>query len=317
MKAWQFTDTHQPLVLNEVPEPKAAPGEVVLEVRAAGLCHSDVGLLEDEGWLDMLAKRPITPGHEVAGVITEVGEGVEGWKAGDRVGVCPTVEGHGAVGYAFDGGYAPRCAVPAATLVALPDSVSFAQGAAGTDSGMTAYHAIVAKGGIKKGDRVGVIGLGGLGQIGARVAVLTGCEVYAAEPNEKVWELGREIGVKEIVKDVTELADKQLDVIVDYAGFGTTTAGAVEAIRPGGTVVQVGMGRLESTISTKSLILKSVILRGSCGGDIDAVKGVYDLMAAGELSPQLTPITFAEISDGLRRLAEGGVVGRLVAVAGE
>lgn len=60
MKAWQLTNTHEPLVLNEVPEPTAGEGEVVLEMKAAGLCHSDVGLLEDEGWLSMLAKRPIT-----------------------------------------------------------------------------------------------------------------------------------------------------------------------------------------------------------------------------------------------------------------
>ena len=66
MKAWQFTNTHEPLVLAEVAEPTPGPGEVLLDVKAAGLCHSDVGLLEDEGWLRTLAKRPITIGHYLA-----------------------------------------------------------------------------------------------------------------------------------------------------------------------------------------------------------------------------------------------------------
>ena len=82
MRAWQFTNTNEPLVLAEVDEPVAASGEVVVDISAAGLCHSDVGLLDDEGWLTMLAKRPITIGHEVAGVIAEVGEGVDGWSSG-------------------------------------------------------------------------------------------------------------------------------------------------------------------------------------------------------------------------------------------
>ena len=87
MRAWQFTTTHAPLVRADVPEPVAGPGQVVISVRAAGLCHSDVGLMEDEGWLSMLAKRPITIGHEVAGLVAEIGAGVTGWQVGDRVGV--------------------------------------------------------------------------------------------------------------------------------------------------------------------------------------------------------------------------------------
>lgn len=90
MKAWHFTSTHEPLVEVEVEESTAGPGQVVVDMKAAGLCHSDVRLLEDEGWLPLLAKRRITIGHENAGVVAEVGEGVTGFSVGDRVGVCPT-----------------------------------------------------------------------------------------------------------------------------------------------------------------------------------------------------------------------------------
>jgi propanol-preferring alcohol dehydrogenase len=313
MKAWQFTNTHEPLVLNEVPEPAAGPGEAVIDIKAAGLCHSDVGLLEDEGWLPMLGKLPITPGHEIAGVISEIAEGVEGWKAGDRVGVCPTAEGATSPGYTHDGGYSFKCTASTKSLVAVPESLSFELAAAGTDAGMTSYHAVVTEGRVKQGDRVGIIGLGGLGQIGARVAVLRGCEVYVAEPNQQVWPLSEKIGCKKIVSDITGLLDENLDVIIDYAGFGTTTAGAIEAVRPGGRVVQVGLGQMEATINTTALVTKRVTLIGSLGGTVDDITGVYEMMATGDLDPAVTPIAFSEIPEGLDRLAKGGVVGRLVA----
>src|SRR5690606_1719555 len=70
VKAWQFTNTHEPLVLNDIPEPTPGPGEVVLDIKAAGLCHSDVGVLDDPGWLATIPVRPVVMGHEIAGVVT-------------------------------------------------------------------------------------------------------------------------------------------------------------------------------------------------------------------------------------------------------
>lgn len=312
MKAWQFTNTHEPLVLADVAEPTAAPGGVVIDVKAAGLCHSDVGLMEDEGWLALLARQPITIGHEVAGVISEVGEGVTEWKVGDRVGFCPTTE-VGAPGYAFDGGFAPKAAIDQVALVRIPDSVSFAYGAAGTDAGMTSHHAVIVNGQVTKGTKLGIIGFGGLGQIGSRVAVLAGAEVYVAEVNEDVWQNARDAGVTDVKKNIADFADIGLDVIVDFAGFGTTTAQAIETVRPGGRVVQVGMGRLEATINTRVLITHNVTLVGSVGGTKADVQGVYDYLATGELNPTITEISFDEIPDGIDKLAKGQVVGRLVA----
>ena len=312
MRAWHFTDTNAPLVRAEVPEPAAGADQVVVEVRAAGLCHSDVGLMEDDGWLSLLRKRPITIGHEVAGVVTALGAGVRGWQLGDRVGICPTTPA-GAPGYAYDGGYADRLVVEAQTLVRIPENVSFALGAVGTDAGMTSHHAIMTAGGLRAGMKLGIIGLGGLGQIGARVGVLAGAEVYVAEIDEHVWELGAALGVRRMAKSIREFECEQLDLIVDLAGFGTTTAEAIEAVRPGGRVVQVGMGRLEATISTKALILKRVTLVGSAGGTKEDVEGIYRHFASGQLEPALTDIGFDEIPDGLERLRRGAVKGRLVA----
>ena len=312
MKAWQFTNTHEPLVLAEVDEPTAAAGGVVIDIKSAGLCHSDVGVLDDEGWLSTLAKRPITLGHEVAGVIAHVGPGVVDWKPGDRVGLCPTTPA-GAPGYAFDGGYSYKLAIDQEALVRIPDSVPFAQGAAATDAGMTSYHAVIAAGGTTAGTKLGIIGLGGLGQIGARVGVLAGADVYVAEINEKVWPLADTLGVTRVSRSITDFADVGLDVIVDFAGFGTTTAEAIETVGRGGRVVQIGMGRLEATISTKALILSQVSLIGSSGGTREDVAGIYDYFATGQLNPAITEIGFEEIPEGLDRLRRGEVTGRLVA----
>lgn len=310
MKAWHFTDVGQPLELVELPDPVAGPGEVVIDVKAAGLCHTDVGVLEDEGWLSTLAYRPIVMGHEVAGEVSQVGEGVTDWQVGDRVGVCPTTP-FGAPGFTTDGGFGEKVKVPGTALVRIPDGVSFALGAAGTDAGMTSHAAVISNGQVKAGDKVGIIGFGGLGQIGARVAVLAGADVYVAEINEAVWDAAREVGAKGVAKSIAELGH-DFDVIVDYAGFDTT-AEAIENVKLGGRVVQVGMGRLDANISIKWLILKSVTLVGSQGGTIEDVVGVYDYFATGKIDPAVTEISFEDIPDGLQRLSDGKVVGRLVA----
>lgn len=89
MKGWQFNTTNQPLELVEKPDPTVTAGRVVIDVKAAGLCHSDVGALRDKSWLEIIEYTPIIMGHEVAGVITEVGEGVTDYKVGGKVGICP------------------------------------------------------------------------------------------------------------------------------------------------------------------------------------------------------------------------------------
>lgn len=312
MRSWQFTGVNEPLALNDVPEPTPGVGEVLIEIKAAGLCHSDVGVMTDPGWLDMLAHVPITLGHEVSGVVTALGEDVQGWSIGDRVGICPT-SGGGTPGYTGNGGFSSKLVIGEAALVKLPDNVDFIQGAAGTDAGMTSHAAVITQGGVKAGDKVGIIGLGGLGQIGARIAILAGAEVYAAEIDQRVWELADNIGIKRMATNIKEFDDVTFDVIIDFAGFDTTTADAVEIIRRDGTVVIVGMGKLTSTISTKAMILNQCRLVGSNGGSKEDVIGVYEYFATGELKPNITTISFEEIPEGLEKLHNGEIVGRLVA----
>lgn len=314
MKGWEFTTTNVPLKLVEKSDPVATPGRVVIDVKAAGLCHSDVGALRDESWLNIIEHTPIIMGHEVAGVITEVGEGVTDYKVGDRVGICPVSKVGMGPGYGYDGGYSNKVCAPAVDLVPIPDGVSFAQAAAGTDAGMTSYHAVFTRGGAKEGMKVGIIGIGGLGQNGARMAVLKGCEVYAVDTNSDARELALTLGCKAVYENISDLKEVAPDLIVDFAGFGTTTAEAIEAVAPKGTVVIVGMGKLESSINTATMILKEVNLYGSNGGNVDDIAEVYKLYATGELNPLLSEITFDEIPEGLARLERHEVKGRLVAI---
>lgn len=315
MKSWRFYGTNKPLVLEDVPESHAGPGEVVVDVKAAGVCHSDVSALDDPGWMGLFPVIPVTPGHENAGVIIEVGEGMEAWKVGDRVGLAPVIPTDIALGYGhYDGGFGPRLRATEHNLVRLPDEVPFDLGAMATDAGLTAYHAMVTLGGAKKGMRVGVLGLGGLGYIGARAAVLLGAEVYGVDVSPASRELAGEIGLTAVSEKIADFADKDLELIVDYAGFGTTTAQGVEALGYGGTLVQVGMGKLEALINTFPLITKQLIIKGSNSGTKEDLAAIYELMRSGQLNPPMNIIAQADIPDAIDKLRKGGVVGRFVAV---
>jgi alcohol dehydrogenase, propanol-preferring len=311
MKAWQFLGPGQPLMLTDLPDPSPAQGEVVIDVKAAGLCHTDIGILE--GWsAGMLDHLPLVLGHEVAGVVVEVGEGVGDYQVGDEVGIVG--EGLGGPGVGRDGGFAERTIGRVSELVRIPDGVGFGQAAAGTDAGMTSYHAVRVVAAVASGMRVGIIGLGGLGLVGARLAVLAGAEVYAAEVNTDVHDFGRELGITNIVSDSDQLAGLDLDVVVDFAGMETAAA-AVAAVRPFGQVVLVGCGNPTATLDLMTTVMKQVQLVGSLGGTRDDVVEVYGLLGSGDLKMMISAIGFDQIADGLDRLQNGQVRGRLVAVS--
>jgi 2-desacetyl-2-hydroxyethyl bacteriochlorophyllide A dehydrogenase len=308
MKAWQFIAAGEPLTLQDVPTPVPGPGEVLIDVKASGLCHSDVGYLE--GTIRGLPFTPITLGHEIAGTVAALGDGAGGYSVGQRVAVPSSLENPG-VG--SDGGFADLVVAGQDQLIALPDDIGFAEAAVATDAGMTSYHAIHLAG-VTRGTRVGIIGLGGLGLLGAQIAAALGAEVYGAEINQTVWPEARDLGVLDCVSDVTGLADRELEVVIDFAGFGTTTAGAIEVVAPGGTVVQVGLGSEFATISSQLVVFKALRYLGSAGGSAEDCLAVISLIAEGKVRPTISTITFDEIGDGIGQLQRGAVHGRLVAL---
>ena len=314
MKGWEFTGTHQPLKIVEKPDPKAKPGYVVLKTLAGGLCHSDVSALDHESWMPNF-NVPVIMGHEVCGRIVEIGEGVEGYAVGDIVSVCPLYAKDGTTpGYTRDGGYGTMTTAPVEQLVKVPEGLAPAKAAAATDAGATSYHAVCTVGGVKPGMKVGIIGVGGLGQFAVRIAVVKGCEVYVATRKKEAQELALSLGAKEVKASITEFADKGLDVIIDFAGGGKTTGDAINTVAQYGKVVIVGMASDTAEINTMSMILKELKFEGSQGSTTADLKDCLDLLASGELDPVINVCSFEEIGEGIERLRRGEIKGRLVCV---
>lgn len=316
MKAFRFHEAHSPLQLSDVPRPTPNPREVLIQVKAAGLCHSDCVIMEDEDY-GMLMQRPITLGHEVAGVIVETGSEVKGYKIGDQIACAQmsqpaTVENwSNAIGLAYDGGYAELAIVRDTNITRIPEGVTFAQAAVATDSAATAYHAVVTEGPVKTGETVAIVGLGGLGLSAVRIAHLKGAVVYGVDLDTGKFAQAKEIGATDCASSLSAFKDIEFDIIFDFAGAGVTTADAALAVRPGGKVVLVGLAAKSTTLNTHDMIMRRINVSGSLGatkGDLDEV---LELVANKQLTPLTTEIAFLDIPKGLEELNGGRVTGRL------
>jgi alcohol dehydrogenase, propanol-preferring len=115
----------------------------------------------------------------------------------------------------MDGGFAEKVLTPARFVIPIPDGVPFDQAAAATDAGMTSYHAAITVGGVKAGDKVGIIGVGGLGSLAVQICVGVGAQVYAASRNEQVHAYASELGASQVATDIHDFSDQDLDVIID------------------------------------------------------------------------------------------------------
>ena len=201
---------------------------------------------------------------------------------------------------------------PVEQLVKVPEGLAPAKAAAATDAGATSYHAVCTVGGVGPGVKVGIIGVGGLGQFAVRIAVLKGAEVYVATRKPSAQERALSLGAKEVKPSITDFADKNLDVIIDFAGAGKTTADALNTVKQYGKVVLVGMASDTSEIYTYSMIFKELTFMGSQGSTTEDLAGCLELLASGELDPKINICSFDEIGEGIDRLRRGEIDGRLV-----
>jgi propanol-preferring alcohol dehydrogenase len=310
MKAWQFVGVGEPLKRVELPDPVAGTGELVIDIKAAGLCHSDVSYM-DGTITSLLAHVPIVLGHEIAGVVSSIGAGVDCFSVGQRVGIPATVDSPGS---ARNGGFADQVVVLAEQCVHLPDAVPFEQAAPAMDAARTAYRGLVTAGHLSAGMTAGIIGFGGLGSLAVQIARAIGAQVYVAEVNEAAWDDARKLGAQGVAADIRSFEDKGLDVIVDFAGYGTTTAAAIDAVKPRGRVVQVGLAREMATISAQKITMKEITYVGASNGEKSEAEAVLALMASGNIKSDVVLISFDEIPASLDRLEHGGVRGRFVAI---
>jgi propanol-preferring alcohol dehydrogenase len=303
MQAWQYMGDRNPIALNEVPMPVAGHGEIVVEIKASGICHSDIGHLD--GVISYMLKTsggPRTLGHEIAGVVHQLGEGVSELALGDRVVIKASLESPGTE---RDGGFAPYVSVQRSIVLPVPDGVPWDQAAVATDGGMTSYHAVVSRAGARRGLKLGIIGFGGLGSLGMQAALGLGAEVYVAEVKEALFPAIREAGAADVAISIGAFAEVGLDAIVDFAGFGSTTTQACKTVRFGGRVVQVGLAAPEAVIDTGDFVSREIELLGSMGGTLSDTREVLRLMSERKLHASTWPIGFAEVPDAIQQLRDG------------
>ncbi|KAJ5174145.1 uncharacterized protein N7482_000022 [Penicillium canariense] len=311
MKAYRFDSVEGGLQLQDIVKPSPSAGQVQIKVEVCGLCHSDCHIINGQ---TTQIQRPLTLGHEAAGVVTELGEGVSNFKIGDRVviglGGHPTRPDK-VIGLSCDGAYAEYAVSPARMVVPIPGSLSWEQAAVATDSVVTAYHAVVAEGKVNRSMKVAVIGLGGLGSIGLQIAILQGAEVYAFDIDTKKVEMARTSGAKGCFRTLDEAEDVKFDVILDFVGMTVTMAAALNAIVYGGRIVMIGLNEPTVTLSTFGMACNNVEIRAALGGSLKELSVVLDLLDKGKIVATVEEVPFDKLSEGLHRLETGKVVGRL------
>lgn len=157
-----------------------------------------------------------------------------------------------------------------------------------------------------------IVGLGGLGLSGVRIASIEGATVLGVDIDDKKFADATAFGAKACFKKLDDIPSEVIiDVVVDFAGVGTTTQDALRRFRSSGMVVLVGFGVPTFELSTNTLMSRNITLRGLVGSTMAEYRKVLDLIASGLIKPKLEEIPFLEIPNGLRRLERLEVVGRL------
>ena len=261
MHAIQLTQPGQPLQKLDVADPTPAAGEIVVDVQRAGICHTDAHYRGGIGKTNL----PITLGHEIAGVVSAVGENVTEVREGQRValhylvscGECPRCRRHGEqfcatgemLGKERNGGYAQRIVVPAFNAIPIPDEVSSEAAAIMMCSTATAYHAL-RLGDIRQGDSVAVLGFGGLGVSAVQLARALGAsQVFAVDVVPEKLELAAKFGATPldaretpVHKAILGATDgKGVDVAVEFTGNEKVAHGGLRSLSPGGRLMIVAI----------------------------------------------------------------------------
>jgi len=231
MHAVRLTQLRSPLINDDIDEPSAGPGEAVVEIRAAGICHSDAHYRAGGGTVTL----PLTLGHEIAGVVAGTDR---------RVALHYLHDDGRMLGKEVDGGYAERIVVPEANLVPIPDGVPFDAAAVMMCSTATAYHALRLAS-LRAGESVAIIGFGGLGASAAQLAKVMGAsKVFAVDRVRDKLDLAQSFGA--IPAAVEELRD--IDIALDFAGHPATTLAALRSLRRGGRIMIVAINLRELAI---------------------------------------------------------------------
>jgi len=293
--------------IEEVPEPEADTGQIRVAIQAAGVCGTD--LHAARGALPV-PTLPVIMGHEGAGIVDAVGSDVSGFREGDRVlllpsetcGACPACEdGHLGLcpraqifGMARDGTFAEKIAVPAACALPLPAEISFEHGAILADAVATAYHAVAARAGITGGERVAVIGCGGVGYHAILLARLLGARtIVAADTSKGALRRAEEAGADVVVDVSAPNARKAIreaaggggpERVIEYVGKKASVELAIASVARGGRVVVGGVGMESPELGPLvAFVGKEIGVLGSMGYTRAELERVVEFTATGKL----------------------------------
>jgi propanol-preferring alcohol dehydrogenase len=315
------------------PIPRIAPDEVLIHVRASGLCSTDLHLLSGR---QPLGELPRIVGHELAGDVVETGSHVTEWRYGDRVtaaidvtcGRCRhCVSGNTQrcrsmqrIGFERDGGHADYVAVPALNLVALPDGIAYEAAAILPDAVACMYHSLIRQGRVGVGQWVLILGTGGLGIHGVQIAQCAGARVVATSRRPDRLSLAERYGALAIdsarrpvgaaVAEIT--AGEGADVVVDNIGTRESVRLALSCLRPGGRLLVIAY--VDDTFEIPSIPLFKTELEivGCRGSTRQDLIDVVELTRAGRITPVLGPsYPLARIGDAAARLESGEFAGRI------
>jgi D-arabinose 1-dehydrogenase-like Zn-dependent alcohol dehydrogenase len=307
------------------------PGEVRIRVQACGVCHSDV--FTKEGWWPGI-EYPRVPGHEVAGIIDEVGPAVSAWTPGQRVGVgwhgghdntcrecrrgdfrnCRNVK---VPGISYDGGYQEYMVAPVEALVALPESLTDVEAAPLLCAGITTYNALRHSGALP-GDLVAVQGIGGLGHLGIQFASRFGYKVAAIGQGPGTAALAKKLGASVYIDSRTTNAAEALQklggakVILATAPSSKAMSALVDGLGPNGKLMVVGVAAEPIEVTPVQLISGSRSLQGWASG---TAADIEDTLAFAELSgvrAMIETYPLEEAAEAYARMMSGKAEFRVV-----
>lgn len=340
MKAVQVTAYHTKLQLTDVPEPTIeGPLDVVVRIGGAGVCRTDLHILEGQWEAKSGVQLPYTIGHENAGWVHAVGDAVTNVKVGDKVilhplitcGLCRAcrfgddMHCHDSKfpGIDANGGYAEYLRTTARSVVKIDDGLEPADVAALADAGLTAYHAAakVART-TRPGDVCVVIGAGGLGHIGIQVLnAISGVTVVAVDRNPAAVKLAEAVGAdRAIVADGTHVQQvldltggRGAEAILDFVGEGGSTRWGVDMLGRAGNYYVVGYGE-NIDVPTIDIISAEINVIGNLVGSYNDLEELMILAAKGKVTLHTTKYPLEDFQHALDDLDAGLVRGRAILV---
>jgi D-arabinose 1-dehydrogenase-like Zn-dependent alcohol dehydrogenase len=321
------------LVEREIPQPGF--GEALVRVHACGVCHSDA-LTKEGGYPGV--NYPLVPGHEIAGVIESLGEGVQGWQVGQRVGVgwfggncgycewcrrgllldCENME---IPGITVDGGYADFVVIRASAMASMPDDLAAEEAAPLLCAGITTYNAL-RRSGVRGGDSVAVLGIGGLGHLGVQFAVKLGLETVAIARGAEKEPLSRDLGAHHYIDSAAgdpahallELGG--VDLILSTVTSSDAMAAVFGGLRPRGKLLVVGASMDPIAVPAAALIGGSKSIVGHASGTSRDSEDTLTFSVLSGVRPMIETVPLESAAEAYQKMISGQARFRMVIMTG-